>query len=153
MFWKCLNFTPIDYTPGNSKQKKVPPLEISQISVRSLGNSTVFPQYFFLVTLGNSTLLLINCWKFHMLFLWYPWKFHILNPPPLTVQGFSYWGEWCWSPPYQPKVCSFPPLDFPHQFLSPLPKVDPPTKQQFSRYNPIKTGFLAVVIVTALFLF
>ena len=27
------------------------------------------PHYFFLVTLGNSTLFLINPWKFHMLFL------------------------------------------------------------------------------------
>ena len=39
-----------------------------------------FPHYFFLVTLGNSTSFLINPWKLHMLFLWYAWKFHILNP-------------------------------------------------------------------------
>ena len=29
----------------------------------------------------------------------------------------------------------------------------PPTKQQFSGYNPIKTAFLAVVIVSGPFLF
>ena len=136
-------------TPGNStnfseipwtfKRQKPRPLEI--------------PQYFFLVTLGNSTLLLINRWKFHVLFLWYLWKFHILNPPPSTVQGFPYLGEWGWSPLYQQKICSFSPVDSPHQIISPPPKVDPPTKQQFSRYNPIKTRFLAVVIVPAPFLF
>ena len=42
-----------------------------------------FPHYFFLVILGNFTLFLIKPCKFHMLFLWYPWKFHILNPPCL----------------------------------------------------------------------
>ena len=45
------------------------------------------PLYFFLITLGNSTLILINPWKFHMLFFWYPWKFHWyprLNPPCLN---------------------------------------------------------------------
>ena len=46
------------------------------------------PHYFFLATPGNSTSLLINPRKFHMLFLWYTRKFHILNPPspsPLFV--------------------------------------------------------------------
>ena len=45
------------------------------------------PHNFFLITLGNSTLFLINLWKYHMLFLSYPWKFHMLNtpcPPPAT---------------------------------------------------------------------
>ena len=57
--------------PQGQKQR---PLEIS---------------HFFLVTLGNSTSFLINSWKFHSmwLFLWYPWKFHILNPPPLYLRG------------------------------------------------------------------
>ena len=39
---------------------------------------------FFLVTPGNSTSFLINPWKFHMLFRWYSWKLHILNPPCLV---------------------------------------------------------------------
>ena len=58
--------------PQGQKQR---PLEISH--------------YFFLGTLGNSTSFLINSWKFHSmwLFLWYPWKFHILNPPPLYLRG------------------------------------------------------------------
>ena len=54
-----------------------------------------------------------------------------------------------------------PPAHSPHldksptnKFLSPPPKVNsPPTKQQFSSYNPIKTAFLAVVIAPAPFLF
>ena len=36
--------------------------------------------YFFLVTIGNSSFL-INPQKFHMLFLWYPWKSHISSTP------------------------------------------------------------------------
>ena len=41
---------------------------------------------FFLVSLGYSTLLLINSWKFCMLFLEYPWKFCILNNlPPVWI--------------------------------------------------------------------
>ena len=49
------------------------------------------PHYSFLVTLGNSTLFIINPWKFHMLFLWYPWKLHILNivkPHPFLFDFF-----------------------------------------------------------------
>ena len=45
--------------------------------------------HFLLVTLGNSTLFLINLWKFHMLFLWYSWKFHILKPLCL----FFFWNS------------------------------------------------------------
>ena len=37
---------------------------------------------FFLVSLGNSTLFLINPWKFCMLFLEYSWKFYFLTLPP-----------------------------------------------------------------------
>ena len=55
------------------------PLEIPSPKTKTPGNSTWF---FFLVTPGNSTSFLINLWKFHMLFLWYPWKFHIFNPLP-----------------------------------------------------------------------
>ena len=70
------------------KKTKINPREIWQIFV--LFKSQDQKQrpleilcHFFLVTLGNYTSFLINCWKFHyMLFLWYSWKFHILNPPP-----------------------------------------------------------------------
>ena len=55
---------------GNLKAKKSRALEISH--------------EFFLVPLGNSTLFLINPWKFCMLFLEYSWKFYILaSSPPL----------------------------------------------------------------------
>ena len=50
------------------------------------------------------------------------------------------------APPPLPK--KFPPVD-----SSAPPNINPPTKQQFSSYNPIKTEFLAVVIVLAPFLF
>ena len=49
------------------------------------------------------------------------------------------------------KICSFPRLE---KSLSP-PSTKfllPPTKQQFSSFNPIKTAFLAVVIGPAPFL-
>ena len=58
------NFTKLCYIPLKLQGQKQRPLEILH--------------YSFLVTLGNSTLFLINPWKFYMLFLWYPWKFHIL---------------------------------------------------------------------------
>ena len=44
---------------------------------QTTGNSTLF---LLAPLLRNSTSFLINPWKFHMLFLWYPWKFPILNP-------------------------------------------------------------------------
>ena len=49
------------------------------------------PHYFFLVTLGNSTLFLINTWKFDMLFLWYLLEIPYPQPPPppLPVRIFS----------------------------------------------------------------
>ena len=78
--WKFHKFL-LATSLGNSKTKNQNPwLEI--------------PHYFFLVTLGNSTLFLINPWKFYMLFLWqfdwYSWKFHILNPSCLV---FSRMGQ------------------------------------------------------------
>ena len=39
---------------------------------------------FFLITPRNSKSFLTNLWKFCILFLWYPQKFHSLNPPPPT---------------------------------------------------------------------
>ena len=40
---------------------------------------------------GNSTLFLISSRKIHLLFLQYPWKFHILNSPPSPV--FFFWNS------------------------------------------------------------
>ena len=50
--------------------------------------------YFFLITLGNSTSFLINPCKFHMLFLWHPWKFQILKLPVWIFSGIAQEGEW-----------------------------------------------------------
>ena len=68
------------FTSGNSRQNKaqplagwifhkivLDPLEIPRPKTKTPGNSTHI--IYFLVTLGNSTLFLINHWKFHMLFL------------------------------------------------------------------------------------
>ena len=77
---KILNpwiFHKIVLNPGKFQDQKQRPLEI--------------PHYFFLVTLGNSTLFLFDPWKFHMLFLWYPWKFHILNPPSPPIPSPPVW--------------------------------------------------------------
>ena len=59
----------------NFKSKNLRPLEISH--------------EFFLVFLGNSTLLLINPWKFCVLFLECSWKFYILAAPSPPVWIFS----------------------------------------------------------------
>ena len=70
------NFSFIYFTPGNSRQIKAPPLEIAQNCVTSWKfqdqkpRPLEVPHNFFLVT----------PWKFLMLFLWCPNKFHILNP-------------------------------------------------------------------------
>ena len=71
-----------------------------------------------------------------------------LTPPPCT--GLSLLGGWGESPLHHPKIAYPLHLEKPLQpnFYSP-----PPTKQQFSSYNPIKTAFLAVFIVPAPFLF
>ena len=109
------NSANFSYIPWKFQGQKPRPLEI--------------PQYFFLVTHGNSTSLLINHWKLHMLFLWYLRKCHILNhhPSPLLFRVFPTGGNGGGVPLYQPKICSFPPVDSHHQILSPPPKVDPPT--------------------------
>ena len=72
--------------PGNSRQKKAQPRDIPQNCLKSLGNANAknkrpleIPHLFSLVTLWNSTFLM-NPWKFHILFLWYLCKFHILSP-------------------------------------------------------------------------
>ena len=77
------------FTSGNFREKKAPPQEIPKNRVRCLRNCNAKNQdpwkfhIIFLVTLRNSTSVLINLWKFHVLFLWYSWKFHILNARPL----------------------------------------------------------------------
>lgn len=47
-------------------------------------------QYSFLIIPENSTFSLINLWKFDLLFLQYPWKFHLLTHPLLPVRYFSF---------------------------------------------------------------
>ena len=37
-------------------------------------------------TPGNFTYFLIDSWNFHMFFLQYPWKFHILNLPSPAIR-------------------------------------------------------------------
>ena len=93
---KNLEFFIFYFTPGNSRHNKTQHLDIPHNCVRSVGNSKFknkdpleIQLYFFLVTLGNSTLFLIisPIRKFCMLFLWYPWKFHIMNPPVCIFSG------------------------------------------------------------------
>ena len=58
-------------------------LELPRPKTKTSRNSTLF----FLGHPRNSTSLLINPLKFHTLFLWYPWKLHILNPPVWIFSG------------------------------------------------------------------
>ena len=62
----------LNFAPGNSRQSKVPPLEIPQIFARYLGSSKAKNQ---------------DPWKFHIIFFFgHPWKFHfILLPLQLTA--------------------------------------------------------------------
>ena len=60
-------------------------LDPLKFQVQKPRNSTLF----FLVTPSKSTSFLINPWKFYMLFLWYPWKICILNPPVLFFSGIA----------------------------------------------------------------
>ena len=70
----------------NSRENKLSPLKILKNCVTSLGNSKVknqnpwkFHMRFF-ITCGNTNSFLAEPWNFQMLFLQYPWKFHVLNP-------------------------------------------------------------------------
>ena len=84
------------FTPGNSRQNKAQSLDIPQIVLDPLRfqgpkqRPLEISHYFFLVTLGNSASFLINPWKLHLLFLWYPWKFHFFNP--------TFWNFFWYSP-------------------------------------------------------
>ena len=51
------------------------------------------PHEFFLKTPRNSTSFLIHPWDFHMLFLQYSLKFHVLDPPSLTSYIFIHCRE------------------------------------------------------------
>ena len=73
-------------TPGNSTKFCQTPWKFQ---VEKQSPLLEIRQYFFLVTLGNSTSFLINPWKSHMLLLWYPCKFHILNPPVWIFSGIA----------------------------------------------------------------
>ena len=72
-----LKFYKIVLDPLKIPRPKPSPLEI--------------PDYFFLVTLGNSSLFLINFWKFRMLFFWYPRKFHTPSPNACFFSGIAHW--------------------------------------------------------------
>ena len=64
--------------PGNPTKLCQIPWKFRDQKSRPPGNFTLF----FLATLSNFTSFLINPRKLHMLYLWYHWNFHILNPPP-----------------------------------------------------------------------
>ena len=64
----------------NVKLYLLHPLKIPERKTKATGNSN-----FFLITPGNSTSFLTNLWKFRLLFLRYPQKFHVLNPLPMFV--------------------------------------------------------------------
>ena len=51
------------FTPGNSRQNKVQPLDIPQNCVRFLGNCKAKKK---------------DPWKFHIIFLGHPWIFHFV---------------------------------------------------------------------------
>ena len=81
---------------GNCMQSKAPPFKIMQLFVTSFGNFRAktqdlwkFRMIFSWPSPKNSTLFLINSCKFHMLFLWYPWKLYILNLNSLVFSGVS----------------------------------------------------------------
>ena len=93
--WTCFLETPIPHlvTPAALKIPQTPdttklhpsrklqktvlhPLDILRPKTKTSGNCTsyVVPTSFFLITPGNSMLFLINPWKFHWLFLQYPYR-------------------------------------------------------------------------------
>ena len=57
LFWNTWNFSFSYFTPGNSRQNKAQPLDISQNCVRSLGNSRAKSK---------------DPWKFHIIYSWSP---------------------------------------------------------------------------------
>ena len=64
----------------NVKLYQLHPLKIPERKTKAIRNSK-----FFLITPGNSTSFLTNLWKFCLLFLRQPQKFHVLNPLPMFV--------------------------------------------------------------------
>ena len=114
-----LNFSFFYFTPSNSRQSKAQPLDITQNCIRSKSKDQKqrpqeIPHYFLLVIFGNSTLFLINPWKFHMLFLWYPWKCHILklpcldffwNSPFVTLYHWKFKTKWSFTQGNSTNLC------------------------------------------------
>ena len=74
-FWVC------QFTCRNSRENKLSRLEIPRCCVTSLGNSKVKNQDSWKFHISFSWTSLIDAWNFQMLFLQYPWKFPVLNPP------------------------------------------------------------------------
>ena len=80
LFWNPLPGIFHFFTTGNSRLKKVPPLEIDPFRDRSFENSKTKNQdpwkvhTIFLVSFGYSTSFKASSWKFNMLFLRYPWN-------------------------------------------------------------------------------
>ena len=103
LFWKTLlEFFIFLRYPGNSRQNKAQSWIFHKIVLHLLEiprpkTKTPLAVLKFHITfswfghLGNSASFLISTWKFHVLFLWYPWKFHILNP---CVWIFSWIAQW-----------------------------------------------------------
>ena len=66
----------LNFAPGNSRQNKVPTLEIPQIFARSLGSSKAKNQ---------------DPWKFHILFFWSPLEIpYAISLIPLEIPGLYY---------------------------------------------------------------
>ena len=77
------------FTPRNSTKLCYTPWKIQGLNLRPLENS----HDFFSITPGNSMSFIINTWKICLLFLQYPWKFHILNPFPPPLFVFFFWNS------------------------------------------------------------
>ena len=71
--------------PRNSRQNKASPWKYCKIVLDHLEipKPVEILHDFFLITPGDFILFLTNLWTFRMLFLQYPWIFHILNFPCL----------------------------------------------------------------------
>ena len=84
ILWKKQRFTSRDfakfcYTPWNFQGQKAKPMKI--------------PHNFFMITPRNSSSFWNNSWNFHMLFLQYSWKIHILTDPPAPPCLDFFWNS------------------------------------------------------------
>ena len=79
-------------SPGNSRQNKASSQKVHKIVLhlpeilrpKPIPRPLEIPRFFLGHRAGNSTLFLLNLWKFHLQFLQYPQKFHILDCPCLV---------------------------------------------------------------------